>query len=179
MFQCANTYTTPVHDFVTRYGEMCCFHLQDRQKEVAYITKKLLTANKGVGFHNSEDININIHSYLNSMFIPYISFKYHKEKKVFANEKPTKCTKDIFSVCSTYMFRSCLTIIRVHCYRVSNTTICKFVQGIIVHKYVLHNSNIVWYFHFDGFVCQHIVCIKTSCGMLIIKVKVKKLCVHV
>ena len=33
----------------------------------------------------------------------------------------------IFSICSTYMFRSCLTIIRVRCYRVSNTTICAFV----------------------------------------------------
>jgi hypothetical protein len=51
----------------------------------------------------------------------------------------------IFSICSTYMFRSCLTIIRVRCYRVSNTMICAFVQGVIVYKYILHNPNIVWY----------------------------------
>jgi hypothetical protein len=42
-------------------------------------------------------------------------------------------------------FRSCLTIIRVRCYRVSNTTTCAFVQGIIVYKYILHNPDIVWY----------------------------------
>jgi hypothetical protein len=47
-----------------------------------------------------------------------------------------------FSICSTDMFRSCLTIIRVRCYRVSNTVICAFVQGVIVYKYILHNSNI-------------------------------------
>ena len=51
----------------------------------------------------------------------------------------------IFSICSTYMFRSCLTIIRVRCYGVSNTMICAFVQDIIVYKYILHNPNIVWY----------------------------------
>jgi hypothetical protein len=51
----------------------------------------------------------------------------------------------IFSICSTYMFRSCLTIIRVRCYRVSNTIICAFIQGVIVYKYIIHNPNIVWY----------------------------------
>ena len=50
----------------------------------------------------------------------------------------------IFSICSTYMFRSCLTIIRVRCYRVSNTMICAFVQGVIVYKYIIQNPNIVW-----------------------------------
>jgi hypothetical protein len=35
----------------------------------------------------------------------------------------------IFSVCSTYLFQSCLTIIRVRCCRVSNTMTCAFVQG--------------------------------------------------
>ena len=33
----------------------------------------------------------------------------------------------IFSVRSTYMFQSCLTIIRVRCTEYSNTTICAFV----------------------------------------------------
>jgi hypothetical protein len=51
----------------------------------------------------------------------------------------------IFSICSTYMFRSCLTIIRVRCYRVSNIMICASVQSVIVYKYILHNPNIVWY----------------------------------
>ena len=51
----------------------------------------------------------------------------------------------IFSICSTYMFRSCLTIIRVRYYRVSNTTMCAFFQVVIVYKYILHNPNIVWY----------------------------------
>jgi hypothetical protein len=37
-----------------------------------------------------------------------------------------------------------LTIIRVRCYRVSNITLCAFVQGVIVYKYILHNPNIVW-----------------------------------
>jgi hypothetical protein len=49
----------------------------------------------------------------------------------------------IFSIRSTYMFRSCLTIIRVRCYRVSNTVMCAFVPGVIVHKYILHNPNTV------------------------------------
>ena len=49
----------------------------------------------------------------------------------------------IFSICSTYMFRSCLTIFRVRCYRVSNTKMCAFVQGLIVYKYILHNPYIV------------------------------------
>jgi hypothetical protein len=49
----------------------------------------------------------------------------------------------IFSICSTYMFRSCLTIIRVRCHRVSNTAICAFVQDVIVYKY--NNPNFVWY----------------------------------
>ena len=65
----------------------------------------------------------------------------------------------IFSICSTYMFRSCLTIIRVRCYRVSSTMMCAFVQDVIVYKYILH-----------------------TCGMLIIKIKVKKiekLCIDV
>ena len=48
-----------------------------------------------------------------------------------------------FSICSTYIFRSCLTIIKVRCYIVSNTTMCAFVQGVIVYKYILHNPNIV------------------------------------
>jgi hypothetical protein len=30
----------------------------------------------------------------------------------------------IFSIRSTYMFQSCLTVIRVRCYRVSNTMTC-------------------------------------------------------
>ena len=50
-----------------------------------------------------------------------------------------------FSICSTYIFRSCLTIIKVRCYIVSNTTMCAFVQGVIVYKYILDNPNIVWY----------------------------------
>jgi hypothetical protein len=49
----------------------------------------------------------------------------------------------IFSICTTYMFRSCLTIIRVRCHRVRNTMTCAFVQGVIVYKYILHNPNIV------------------------------------
>jgi hypothetical protein len=40
-----------------------------------------------------------------------------------------------------YMFRSCLTIIMVRCYRVSNTTMCAFVQGVIVYTHILHNPN--------------------------------------
>ena len=48
---------------------------------------------------------------------------------------------NIFSICSTYIFWSCLTIISMHCYRVSNA----FVQGVIVDKYILHNPIIVWY----------------------------------
>jgi hypothetical protein len=52
----------------------------------------------------------------------------------------------IFSqFCSTYMFRSCLTIIRVRCYGVSNTAMCALLQGVIVCKCVIHNPNIVWY----------------------------------
>ena len=51
----------------------------------------------------------------------------------------------IFSVCSTFMFRSCLTIISVRCYRIHNTMVCAFVQRVIVYKYILHNPNIVWY----------------------------------
>jgi hypothetical protein len=47
----------------------------------------------------------------------------------------------IFSICSTYVFWSCLTIIRVYCYRVSNTMICAFFQGVVVYKYILH----MWY----------------------------------
>jgi hypothetical protein len=34
-------------------------------------------------------------------------------------------------------------MIRVCCYRVSNTMTCAFVQGVIVYKYILHNPNIV------------------------------------
>jgi hypothetical protein len=49
----------------------------------------------------------------------------------------------IFSVCSTYMFWSCLTIIRVHCYMVSNTVMCAFIHGVNVFRYILHNSTIV------------------------------------
>ena len=41
------------------------------------------------------------------------------------------------------MFRSCLTIFRVRCYRVRNITMCQFVQGIIVCKYILHNPEIL------------------------------------
>jgi hypothetical protein len=44
----------------------------------------------------------------------------------------------ILSICSTYMFRSCLAIIRVRCYRVSNTMMCAFVQGAIAHKHIVH-----------------------------------------
>jgi hypothetical protein len=51
----------------------------------------------------------------------------------------------IFSICSTYMFWSCSTIIRVHCYRVSNTMMCAFIQGVIVYKYILNNQNIMQY----------------------------------
>jgi hypothetical protein len=51
----------------------------------------------------------------------------------------------IFSICSTYMFRSCLTIIKMRYYRASNVTTCAFVKGVIVYKYIVHNSNIVWY----------------------------------
>ena len=51
----------------------------------------------------------------------------------------------IFSICNTYMFRSCLTIISMRCYRVDNTMLCAFVYGVIVYKYILHNPNIVWY----------------------------------
>jgi hypothetical protein len=51
----------------------------------------------------------------------------------------------IFSICSTYIFRSCLTIIRVRCYRVSNTVICAFVQRVIVYKYIIQNPSIVLY----------------------------------
>ena len=54
----------------------------------------------------------------------------------------------IFSICCTYMFRSCLTIIRVRCYTVSNTMMCAFVQAVIVYKYIIHNTNIVW--HIDN-----------------------------
>jgi hypothetical protein len=50
-----------------------------------------------------------------------------------------------FSICSTYMFRSCLTIISVRCYRVSNKTMCAFVQGVTVYKHIFHNPHIVWY----------------------------------
>ena len=51
----------------------------------------------------------------------------------------------IFSICSTHMFRSCLTIIKVRCYRVSTTMTCTFVQSVAVYKYILHSPNIVWY----------------------------------
>ena len=51
----------------------------------------------------------------------------------------------IFSICSTYMFRSCLTMFRVRCYRESNTMMCACVQGVVVYKYILYNPNIVWY----------------------------------
>jgi hypothetical protein len=50
----------------------------------------------------------------------------------------------IFSICRTYMFRSCLTIIRVRCDRVSNTMTSAFVQAVTVYKYILHNPNVVW-----------------------------------
>jgi hypothetical protein len=61
------------------------------------------------------------------------------------NQQNAQIINIYFSICSTYMFRLCLTIIRVCSYRVSNTVICAFVQGVIVYKYILHNPYIVWY----------------------------------
>jgi hypothetical protein len=40
---------------------------------------------------------------------------------IIANENQQNAQSDIyFSICSTYMFRSCLIIFRVRCYSVSN-----------------------------------------------------------
>jgi hypothetical protein len=48
----------------------------------------------------------------------------------------------IFSICSTYIFRSFLTVFRVRCYRVSNITVCAFVQGVIIYKYIFFTIQI-------------------------------------
>jgi hypothetical protein len=51
----------------------------------------------------------------------------------------------IFSICSTYMVRSLLIIIRVYFCRVSDTMKRAFVQGIIIYKYVIQIPIIVLY----------------------------------
>ena len=60
-------------------------------------------------------------------------------------ETPTKCTNNIYflNYC-TYMFRSPLTIIRLLVVtEYSNSTICAFVQDIIIYNCVMQIQTIV------------------------------------
>jgi hypothetical protein len=76
---------------------------------------------------NSKRSNRNIFKEKQWITTGIIYMFYTVHCSIIANENQQNAQMiHIFSICSTYMFQSCLTIIRVCCGRVSNTTICAY-----------------------------------------------------